>query len=312
MLIGIDIMGGDFAPEETLQGAILAATEIADDYKICLFGNEAIISEFLKKKEIQGGGFEIVHCEQSIEMGDDPVKAFMTKKDSSITKGFFLLKNGIIDGFASAGNTGAMLVGASTVIGVIPGILRPTIASVYPSLQGGGNLVLDVGINAEVKPEILYQFGIIGSIYMEKVYGRKNPKVGLLNIGEEESKGNSVVKAAYQLMKNSKDFNFIGNVEGNTLNDSDIVDVVVSDGFSGNIVLKQAETFYEIIKHRNIKDAYFDNFNYENYGGTPILGVNKTVVVGHGISSRIAIKNMILHTAEMCKSDFANCLTKAL
>ncbi len=312
MLIGIDIMGGDFAPEETLQGAILAATEIADNYKICLFGNEAIISEFLKNKEIQEGSFEIVHCEQSIEMGDDPVKAFMTKKDSSITKGFFLLKNGIIDGFASAGNTGAMLVGASTVIGVIPGILRPTIASVYPSLQGGGNLVLDVGINAEVKPEILYQFGIIGSIYMEKVYGRKNPKVGLLNIGEEESKGNSVVKAAYQLMKNSKDFNFIGNVEGNTLNDSDIVDVVVSDGFSGNIVLKQAETFYEIIKHRNIKDAYFDNFNYENYGGTPILGVNKTVVVGHGISSRIAIKNMILHTAEMCKSDFANCLTKAL
>lgn len=147
---------------------------------------------------------------------------------------------------------------------------------------------------------------------MQEVYGRKNPKVGLLNIGEEESKGNSVAKATYQLMKNSKDFNFIGNVEGNTLNDSKIVDVVVTDGFSGNIVLKQAETFYEIIKHRKIEDPYFDNFNYENYGGTPILGVNKTVVVGHGVSSRKAIKNMLLHTAEMCKSDFANCLTKAL
>jgi len=305
-------MGGDFAPEETLQGAILAAGELNPEYKICLFGNENNIAEFLRNKEIPGKGFDIVHCEQTIEMGDDPVKAFMSKQESSITKGFLFLKQGKIDGFASAGNTGAMLVGASTVIGVIPGILRPTIASIYPSLQGGGNLVLDVGINAEVKPEHLYQFGIIGSIYMQEVYGRKNPKVGLLNIGEEESKGNSVAKATYQLMKNSKDFNFIGNVEGNTLNDSKIVDVVVTDGFSGNIVLKQAETFYEIIKHRKIEDPYFDNFNYENYGGTPILGVNKTVVVGHGVSSRKAIKNMLLHTAEMCKSDFANCLTKAL
>lgn len=305
-------MGGDFAPEETLQGAILAAGELNPEYKICLFGNENKIAEFLQNKEIPGNGFDIVHCEQTIEMGDDPVKAFMSKQESSITKGFLFLKQGKIDGFASAGNTGAMLVGASTIIGVIPGILRPTIASIYPSLQGGGNLVLDVGINAEVKPEHLYQFGIIGSIYMQEVYGRKNPKVGLLNIGEEESKGNSVAKATYQLMKNSKDFNFIGNVEGNTLNDSKIVDVVVTDGFSGNIVLKQAETFYEIIKHRKIEDPYFDNFNYENYGGTPILGVNKTVVVGHGVSSRKAIKNMLLHTAEMCKSDFANCLTKAL
>ncbi len=310
MRIGIDIMGGDFAPYETLKGAILANKEISGNDRIVLFGKEDEIKKFPELLDSVNNIFEIVNCNEEILMGDDPVKSFVSKKDSSITKGFLYLKQGKIDGFASAGNTGAMLVGATTVIGVVPGVLRPCIASAYPNIKGEMNLILDVGINADTKPEVLYQFGKIGSIYFEEVFNKKNPKVGLLNIGSEESKGNSTAKAAYQLMKNTAEFNFIGNVEGGNINNSDVVDVIVTDGFTGNVVLKQAESFYELIKLRNVVDEYFENFNYENYGGTPILGIYKTVVVGHGISNSIAIKNMILHTFEMCKSDFNDCIIK--
>lgn len=303
-------MGGDYAPLETLHGALLARKEISSEHLICLFGDSDIIEGFFSENEFSGQGFEIIDCRDPIEMGDDPVKSFVSKTQSSIFQGFAHLKSGNINSFASAGNTGAMLVGATTVIGQIPGILRPCIASIYPNLQGGMNLILDVGINADVKPEILYQFGIIGSVYMEMIYGVENPRVGLLNIGEEKSKGNILAKAAYNLMNDSKEFNFIGNVEGNTLNDSEIVDVVVCDGFTGNVVLKQAEAFYKIIKSRNINDNYFNSFNYENYGGTPILGINKTVIIGHGISNRIAIKNMLKHSIEICRTDISECLTK--
>lgn len=310
MRVGIDIMGGDFAPYETLKGAILASKEISGDDRIVLFGKEDEIKKIPEFQNLKDNNFHIVNCNEEIFMGDDPVKAFVSKKDSSITKGFGFLKHGEIDGFASAGNTGAMLVGATTVIGVVPGIIRPCIASAYPNLKGEMNLMLDVGINVDSKPEVLYQFGKIGSIYSTEVFDRKNPKVGLLNIGSEESKGNATAKAAFQLMKNTKEFNFIGNVEGGNINDSEVVDVIVTDGYTGNVVLKLAESFYKIIKLRNVEDDYFENFNYENYGGTPILGINKTVVVGHGISNSIAIKNMILHTFDMCKSDFYDSLTK--
>lgn len=305
MKIGIDIMGGDYAPHKIIEGAILAYKELQNGDRIVLFGAEADILKGLSDYNCSPDVFEIINCEQTIEMGDDPVKAFISKKDSSITKGFGYLKNGMIDGFASAGNTGAMLVGATTMIGVIPGVIRPTIASVYPNIQGKMSLILDVGINAETKPEVLYQFGIIGSIYVKEMFNIHNPKVGLLNIGGEETKGNSLAKSAHKIMKNSQDFNFVGNVEGGELNNSDIVDVIVTDGFTGNVVLKQAESFYKLIKYRNIEDTYFNNFNYENYGGTPVLGVNKTVVVGHGISNHIAIKNMILNSLEMCKSNIS-------
>ena len=304
-------MGGDYAPFEITKGAILAGKEISNEDKIFLFGKENIIKDIFKELNASFDNFVIIDCSEEIAMGDDPVKSFIAKANSSITKGFKYLKQGEIDGFASVGNTGAMLVGATTVIGVIPGIFRPCIASVYPNLKGGMNLLLDVGINSETKPEVLYQFGIIGSIYLERVFEIKNPKVGLLNIGEEEGKGDTLAKSAYQLMKSSKDFNFIGNVEGNNMSNSEIVNVIVTDGFTGNVVLKQGEAFYKFIKLRQVKDEFFENFNYENYGGTPILGINKTVVVGHGISNNIAIKNMILHTIDMCKSNISECITKA-
>jgi len=231
-------------------------------------------------------------------MAEHPTKAFASKKKSSISIGFKLLQDGEIDGFASVGNTGAMLVGSMYTVRSIPGIIRPCITSIIPREDGGSNVILDVGANADCKPDVLYQFAILGSLYAENVHGVNNPKVGLLNIGEEEGKGNLLTQATFEMMKDSKDFNFVGNIEGrNIFNNS--ADVVVCDGFTGNVVLKEAEGLYEIMKRRGLSDEYFDRFNYENYGGTPILGINSVVVIGHGISNAKAIKNMIVLTKEI-------------
>lgn len=293
MKIGLDIMGGDYAPSVTVKGAVLAKKELPEQIKIVLIGDEALIKQELQKENFSPEEFEIIHTSQVIEMGDHPTKAFQQKTDSSIAVGFSLLKQGKINAFASAGNTGAMLVGSMFVLKPIPGVIRPCITSILPKPNGSFGIILDVGTNADCKPDVLYQFGILGMLYAKHVYNIENPKVGLLNIGEEEKKGNLLTQAAYELMKESKDFNFIGNVEGRDLFD-DKADVIVCDGFTGNVVLKEAEAFYTLIKKRGINDAYFNRFNYEIYGGTPILGINSNVLIGHGISSAIAIKNMVL------------------
>ena len=298
MRIGLDVMGGDFAPSATIKGAVLAQQELANMHTFVLIGDESTIKAELVLENADSNNFEIVDAPDQIGMGEHPTKAFVKKPKSSISIGFHLLKEGLIDGFASAGNSGAMLVGAFYTIKSVTGVIRPSITSILPKENGGLGLLLDVGINADCKPDVLNQFAILGSLYAEHVHGILNPKVALLNIGEEEGKGNLLTQAAYSLMKDSEDFNFVGNVEGRDLfNDS--ADVIVCDGFTGNIVLKQAEAFYALTKKRGIKDAYFDRFNYENYGGTPILGVNGTVMIGHGISNAKAIKNMLLHTAEV-------------
>ena len=298
MRIGLDVMGGDFAPSATIKGAVLAQQELANMHTFVLIGDESTIKAELVLENADSNDFEIVHAPDQIGMGEHPTKAFVKKPKSSISIGFHLLKEGLIDGFASAGNSGAMLVGAFYTIKSVTGVIRPSITSILPKENGGLGLLLDVGINADCKPDVLNQFAILGSLYAEHVHGILNPKVALLNIGEEEGKGNLLTQAAYSLMKDSEDFNFVGNVEGRDLfNDS--ADVIVCDGFTGNIVLKQAEAFYALTIKRGIKDAYFDRFNYENYGGTPILGVNGTVMIGHGISNAKAIKNMLLHTAEV-------------
>ncbi|HOD89443.1 MAG: phosphate--acyl-ACP acyltransferase [Bacteroidota bacterium] len=302
MKIGIDIMGGDFAPIQTLKGTILAKKELDDQDKLVLFGPKNIISEKLIEHGENVADYQIVDCSQTIEMSEDPVKAFIAKTDSSITKGFYYLQNDLIDGFASAGSTGAMLVGATKVIGLIDGVLRPCISSHYPNDEGQDNLILDVGINSDSKPEQLVQFAQLGSLFAKHIMHIDNPKVALLNIGEEENKGNSVVKEAYQLLKNESSINFVGNVEGGDLYKNSRVNVIVCNGFTGNIVLKLAESFYNILADRNIKDPFFEGFNYENFGGTPILGTKKTIIVGHGKSSDIAIKNMILLTGKIIKS----------
>jgi len=310
MRIGLDVMGGDFAPSATVKGALLALQELPAGSQIVLFGDESQIKTELQREHAAADAFDIVHAPDIIGMGEHPTKAFVKKPQSSISVGFHLLKNGLIEGFASAGNSGAMLVGAFYTVKSIMGVIRPSITSILPKENGGVGLILDVGINADCKPDVLNQFAILGSLYAEHVHGITNPKVALLNIGEEEGKGNLLCQAAYSLMKDSEEFNFIGNVEGrNLFNDS--ADVIVCDGFTGNIVLKQAEAFYALTKKRGLQDEYFDRFNYENYGGTPILGVNGAVMIGHGISNDKAIKNMLLHTAEVIEAKLSEKIKKA-
>lgn len=311
MNIGIDIMGGDFAPDETIKGVILAKKLSSEDVNLFLFGPESQIRTKLIEYNATPENFHIINCSETLDMGDDPVKSFAEKPDSGIVKGFEYLKNNTIDGFTSAGNTGAMMVGVTKIIGAINGILRPCISSYYPNNAGKNNLILDVGINADAKPENLIQYAILGDLYAKNIMGISNPKIGLLNIGQEKSKGNTNAKLTYQLLESARNLNFIGNVEGGDLYKANYVDVIVTDGFTGNVVLKQAESFYYILAERNIKDSYFENYNYENYGGTPVLGINKTVVVGHGKSNDIAIKNMILLTGNIIKSQFTEKITKA-
>ncbi len=299
MKIGVDVMGGDFAPNAILEGAVLAQREISPSDIIVLIGNGTVIHDFLKSKNVDPGLFSIVHTDEFIEMGENPARAYTQKPNSSIGIGFHMLRRGELDGFASAGNTGAMLVGAMFTSKSVPGIIRPCIATVIPSIDEKPGVLLDVGINPDARPDVLYQYGLLGSLYAEYVFQITNPKVGLLNIGSEEEKGNLVTKATFQLMKGTTEFNFIGNIEGNEFFDNDKFNVLVADGFVGNVMLKQAEAFYHLTKKKNIKDPFFEQFNFENYGGTPILGINHTAIIGHGISNDKAIKNMILHTLKV-------------
>ncbi|MBN2778264.1 MAG: phosphate acyltransferase [Bacteroidales bacterium] len=310
MNIGFDIMGGDYAPEQALKGAVLAIGELSENDKLFLFGNAKLIREYFSQHDVSPKKYDIVDCSQTIEMGDEAIKAFKEKPDSSISKGFYFLSKNLIDSFASAGNTGAMMVGAIQIIGVGKGILRPGISSYYPNNMGKNNLLLDVGLNPETKPEVLVQYAHMGDLFARNVMSVNNPKIGLLNIGSEESKGTASIKQAYKLLKRDKKINFIGNIEGGDLHDADKVDVIVCNGFTGNIVLKQAESFYKLLSQRNISDSYFDNYNYENYGGTPVLGVPKPVIVGHGISNDIALKNMILLSKKLIESGISEKITK--
>lgn len=310
MKIGIDIMGGDFAPDATVSGAILAYNELPKNVRLVLIGDKEQIISCLTEKGADSNNFDIVHASEVISMGEHPTKAFTQKPNSSISIGFHLLKEGGIDGFASNGNTGAMLVGSMFSVKTIPGVIRPCITSLLPKENGETGLILDVGINADCKPDVLYQFAILGSLFSEHVYGIKKPKVGLLNIGEEPEKGNLISQATHSLMKDTKDFNFIGNVEGRDIF-NDMADVIVCDGFTGNVVLKQAEALYTMIKKRGLSDAYFDRFNYENYGGTPVLGINSTVMIGHGISNDIAVKNMLLLTKDIVEAKLSDKIKQA-
>jgi len=310
MKIGLDIMGGDFAPEATIAGAFLASKQMDSGVELVLIGDKNKIEKNLAAEGYPKDYFEIVHAEMSIENGENPAKAFAKKPESSINKGYSLLSEGKIDGFASAGSTGAMMVGAMYTIKSLPGIIRPVITAAVPQLNGNYSILLDVGINPDCKPDVLFQYGLVGSIYANHVYNIDNPRIGLINIGEEKEKGNLVVKSAYELMNGTKKFNFIGNIEGNEIFD-DKADVMVCDGFVGNIILKEAEAFYKIIKKKNISDSYFERFNFENIGGTPLLGVNGNIIIGHGISNDIAVKNMILHTKEVIDANLSEKIKEA-
>jgi len=305
-------MGGDYAPESNILGAIQAQKELDSDTKLVLIGSQDSIAEILEKEKVDPSLFDIVHTSEVIEMADHPAKAFSKKKDSSIAVGFQMLKNKEISGLSSAGNTGAMLVGIHYSIRTLSGIIRPAIATFLPTFSDKLTLILDVGLNPDSKPDVLYQYGIMGSVYAEKVWGIKNPKVALLNIGSEESKGNLVTRSAFEMMNDSKHFNFVGNFEANEFFVNEEVDVVVCDGFVGNIVLKEGEAFYKLIRKRGFKDDFFERFNFENFGGSPILGASSVVVIGHGISNSKAIKNMILRTQEMARVDLSDKIKNAI
>ncbi len=302
MRIGIDIMGGDFAPEATVLGSIMAQKVLPADDKIVMFGPKDQIEAICQREGVDPNVFEIVDAQQVIEMGDHPAKAFASKPNSSIAVGFGYLQKKLIDGFASAGSTGAMLVGAMYTIKAIPGVIRPCISTEMPQMKSTPTILLDVGLNADCRPDVLYQFAQIGSVYFKQMYGIDNPKVALLNIGAESTKGNLVTKSAYDAMNGSKDFNFIGNIEGDQLLGKCPADVVVTDGFVGNIALKEAEGLYKIIRKKGLTDDFFEKFNFENFGGTPVLGVNGVVLIGHGVSNDKAIKTMILQTKRMVES----------
>lgn len=304
MKIGIDVLGGDFAPEANLAGAILARKELPKDVKIVLIGDQNLILSGLSVLNEDAAAYEIVHAPDVITMHDHPARAISQKPNSSIAVGFDLLANKDINVFASTGNTGAMLVGSMFKITTIPGVIRPCITSTLPAINGAKSIILDVGSNADCKPDVLQQFAVLGSLYSRNVYGIENPKVALLNIGEESTKGNVLTQATYKLLEEDDNINFIGNIEGRDLFLGK-ADVIVCDGFTGNVVLKEAEGIYMLMKQRGIKDEYFDRFNYENYGGTPILGVKGNVIIGHGISNDIAVKNMILHSYEVAESGLA-------
>jgi glycerol-3-phosphate acyltransferase PlsX len=298
--IGLDAMGGDFAPEAAVRGAVDALSAVAHDTKIVLFGDREQIVPILNETGTPEDAFDIVHTTEVIKMNDHPVHAFLGKPDSSVVVGFRHLAEGRIDSFASAGNTGAMMVGSVQVVKQMDGIIRPAISAPLATTDGGHVVILDVGLNADCKPEVLAQYGVLGSIYARSVYGVDNPRVGLLNIGEEREKGNLASKAAYELME-TEEFNFVGNVEAKSILTGKYADVVVCDGFVGNCLLKMAESFYEIARGQGIENKYIDNLNYEMAGGTAVLGVDANVMVGHGISSPLAFKNMILQSERNIK-----------
>jgi len=306
--IVVDAMGGDYAPREIVEGAIQAAMEYG--VGIILVGQQEAINRELAGHKVDNLDLEVVHASEIIDMGEHPATAIRKKKDSSIVVGIRLVKEGRGDAFISAGNTGAAMAAALFGYGRIKGIDRPAIASVMPTIRGT-SLILDAGANADCKPRNLVQFGIMGSIYAEKILGIANPKVGLLNIGEEETKGNELSQEAYKLMKNQTGVNFYGNVEGRDIPQG-VADVVVCDGFVGNVVLKFAEGLAKgllsMIKEELNKSLLAKlgglmsmpalvglkkRMDYAEYGGAPLLGVDGICIISHGSSRAKAIKNAI-------------------
>ena len=301
--VGLDMMGGDFAPLEAVKGAAAFFADSPSPIKLVLIGNEEEIKKVIYLHPLPEEMYTIIHAPQVIEMHEHPTKALKEKPDSSIALGFKLLATAKIDAFISAGNTGAMMIGALFSIKTIEGILRPTIGAYIPRENGSLGLLVDVGLNADCKPENLQQFAVLGTLFAEHILKIENPKTGLINLGEEEGKGNILAQATYPLLKENKHLNFIGNIEGRDIL-LDKADVMVCEGFTGNVVLKLAESVYDLVKRRNINDEHFERFNFETYGGIPVLGVAKPVIIGHGISSHVAFKNMIKIAVRMVEIDF--------
>lgn len=301
--IGLDTLGGDFAPKAAVDGLLNFYAQDAVNTKsittVC-YGNQAELEALFATHPLLTSNIKIVHAPIRIGMHEHPTKALKTKEDTSIFTGFTALKQQKIDAFISAGNTGCMLVGSMLYLKTLVGVLRPAVPALIPMLSGKTAVLLDVGLNADCKPEHLNQFANLGSNYAEQLLGIPNPKVALINIGEEEGKGNILAQAAYKLLKNNTSINFIGNAEGRDVLTGS-ADVLVCDGFVGNIILKMAESFYGISQKLKLQHDYFKRFNFEQYGGVPVLGIENPVIIGHGISGHQAFKNMINTAVKMCQ-----------
>lgn len=326
--IAVDVMGGDFAPRNVIDGALEALRETNNRFEIIFVGPEATVLEELRQRQSNGFSYHIVNASQVIGMHDGATAALKQKRDSTITVGLTLQKEGKADAFVSAGNTGAVMSASTLILGRIEGVGRPTIGAFFPNEQGVC-LLLDAGANVDCKPQHLYEFAVMGSIYAREMFKYENPRVGLLNIGEEASKGSEVVKETYHLLKNSQ-LNFIGNVEGRDILRG-AVQVVVCDGFVGNIVLKFGESvpaFFKsavtqyFAKHRfkmilaafirgTMRNA-LKGLDYEEFGGVPLLGINGISIIGHGKSTPKAIKNMIFKAEEMVRKGINQRIQEAL
>ncbi len=302
--IGLDMMGGDFAPLEAVKGAAAFLADGSEAVHLVLIGDEEKINTVISLHSLPAQSYSIWHAPEVIEMHEHPTKALKEKPNSSIAIGFQLLATGKVGAFISAGNTGAMMVGALFSIKTIEGVLRPTIGAYIPRENGSLGILVDVGLNADCKPENLNQFAVLGTLFAEHILKIQHPKTGLINLGEEEGKGNILAQATYPLLKENNHINFIGNIEGRDIL-LDKADVMVCEGFTGNVVLKLAESVYDLVKRRNIHDEHFERFNFETYGGVPVLGVAKPVIIGHGISEITAFKNMIKIAARMIETDFS-------
>jgi len=314
--IVVDAMGGDEAPLNDVSGAIIAAELKPDTLEIILVGKEKLIRDELLKHKVNLSNISIVNASEVITMEDSPTDSLKSKPDSSINVGINLVKDRKADAFVSAGNTGAVMTASILRLGRIDGVGRPTIGSLFPT-DFGKTMVFDVGASVDCKAKHLLEFAVMGNIYMKSIYNVSNPKIGLLSVGEEKSKGDTLTLEAYELLEKS-DMNFIGNVEGRDVLRGK-ADVIVCDGFVGNVILKFAESVLDVIKGKfrayaekgffkkiwigmmygTLKNVVLKDFDYQEYGGVPLLGVNGVTIIGHGKSSPIAIKNMILKAEEM-------------
>lgn len=301
MRIAIDAMGGDFAPMPNVEGVKLALDELPADAAVVLVGDKEVLKPACDSIGLDDPRVEIYHAADFIPMGVHPTKALSRHPDASIPIGYKLLKSKEIDAFSSCGNTGAMLVGALFSIKAIEGVIRPGLAGVFPKEDGSYGIMMDVGANADCKPDVLVQFAELASIYAKHILSIENPKVGLVNLGEEEQKGTLLTQSAYQLMKINNKIKFIGNLEGcDIFNDK--AEVVICDGFTGNVLVKFAESIYSMLKERNFDDPFFNKMNFRSVGGSPVLGVNGNVIIGHGISDSNAVKSMVIQSHKMAES----------
>lgn len=301
--LGIDLMGGDHAPSAVVDGLAMVQPQLRSDTIIVLYGSAEALAMVGDDPQI-----EKVLCSEFIAMDEHPVKALQAKKDSSLVRAFADAASQKISAVASAGHSGAIMVGAMQFLGLVEGISRPLVISVFPKFNNRPLLVLDVGINVDCKAEQFLEFSKIGKLYAEKVLGVSQPKVALLNTGTEKSKGNLLYQKAHGLLAEHSSGSFQGNLEPRDLFDNDI-DVLLCDGFTGNIVLKQTEAFFSLSQKLGIEHPFLQQLNYENHGGSPILGVKGNVILAHGASGPTAIKNMILSAESIALANFVSQLS---